>query len=291
MNLFKKIGQFILIIWKFIVQDWFTFLKWWGFVSFLATLTSAILASSYGSDMQSNIIQIGNILSIILLCILIIRIFLFVRKEFFINKELREMVNNPTPFDEYDFDKYSNIPLVGIIGLHDVGKTSLIEEILDLDRTKNSTTGKYIYVHGTLVKGSMKYMGFLDGTGGGSRNSIQLEIIRRINHLIIMLDHNESDKNIAPNNDRLDAHTEFTEQVIDEMNNRKIGVEKLFLLFNKNDLWEQNQQAERDKLIKFFQSKTKEFSSLYPQIKTMHFNTEENKYRKEIKKELSKIIS
>ena len=277
------------LIWDYFIQDLASSLKLWGFISFLLSLTSAGIYTCLGWEMPSVLLTLGVSILGLALLIFLWRLGSFVLKEFVQKRELRGMIKKPLPFDDYNFDKYSYIPIFGVIGIGDVGKTSLIEEILELDRTKDETRGKYVYIQDFLIDGEIKYIAFLDGTG--QRNSIQMEIVRKVQHLIILIDHNLSATDIRFNPDRKDEHSFFLENVRDEIQNGKINIDKLFLLFNKEDLWKQNPLEVKEEINKYFKEEISKFRHTFPELKAQIFNTEENHYRKKFLEDIKRILS
>jgi GTPase SAR1 family protein len=152
-------------------------------------------------------------------------------------------------------DKLDNIypPLfrLGVVGPSMVGKTTLLKRILQQVPLYQRTLEVHAYV-AVLQRSPILYLAMLDGPGQGFAD--QFNIASHADILCIILDHNASDHEKSINEDRIQEHLMFQQQLRWHLAKeaRKPSKEarkpsSVHLLLNKRDLWEDSSVTQVDK--------------------------------------------
>lgn len=132
---------------------------------------------------------------------------------------------------------------ISIIGIAGVGKTTLIEHLCRKKRSSTTTTGKpiaYIHNFSTTIN---KYAALLDAEGQSL--SKQLDLALESDILIILVDHNFSDRDTLIDDNRFLAHANFLIQLKDRLDTSNHKPSWIHLLLNKKDLWIKNSTQKR----------------------------------------------
>lgn len=142
-----------------------------------------------------------------------------------------------------------NPPLfkLGVVGPEMVGKTTLVNRILQQVPPCQRTQGVHAYVT-ALQTSPMRYLAMLDGPG--QMYADQFEIASHANILCIILDHHSSDSEKRIDENRIQSHMLFQEQLRGYLAKQPRKPICIHLLLNKQDLWDDNSvpTAEKEKL-------------------------------------------
>lgn len=144
---------------------------------------------------------------------------------------------------DIDWVKFWNprMTRIAIVGEADTGKTTTIENLLEIRHKNTSTLENKIYV-ANISNSSYKYIGFLDGPGQSPAAQNDLAILSDI--VVVMVDHNSSPVNTSLSQARLTDHKAYLRTLISRIKRDKISLKKVFLLANKHDLWRKLSEEE-----------------------------------------------
>ena len=162
-------------------------------------------------------------------------------------------------------EELPDTPRVAVLGIGNVGKTTLISSILQKEHQDETTYGKTSYI---LKLKDGKHVALLDGTG--QSHSTQNDNAINSSILLIILDHNESKSQPKLNSERLERHKEFLIVLKDRLQSRNHTPEWIHFLFNKKDLWDRSNRKEKEEIKLFFDQQVKNFQDIYPMVKLTH---------------------
>lgn len=128
-----------------------------------------------------------------------------------------------------------HIERIGIIGQTEVGKTTLIKNIIgEKYKTYKTTETVGAYIH-NFSNTKDKYGAILDGAG--QITAQQNQIASNSHILILMLDHNISSNSTSLDEERIEAHEQLIFQVYGELKLKQWTPKHILILINKKDLW------------------------------------------------------
>lgn len=143
---------------------------------------------------------------------------------------------------------------VGIVGVEQTGKSTLLNSIRPHEYPTRRTTRLYRHIV-TVPTIPDRYIVCLDA--GGFEDYQQFQVTSQSDFLFILVDHNISHDTSHVDPSRIDQHSAFLERVRNyirsgiEPTGRKISW--IHMLLNKKDLWESATEEDRRKLLDFFQ--------------------------------------
>ncbi|HMU05634.1 MAG TPA: GTPase domain-containing protein, partial [Saprospiraceae bacterium] len=122
-------------------------------------------------------------------------------------------------------------------GASESGKSTLVKRLISQPPENVRTSEVYATVF-VLQSVPQKYVALIDGDG--SQYYQQFKVAEYASSLIILLDHNISDKKIETNIDRIKEHDNFLYQLeaILKKDNKLSSLKYIHFLLNKRDLWE-----------------------------------------------------
>ena len=129
---------------------------------------------------------------------------------------------------------------LGIVGYTQSGKTTFLRQALHQEPGTTRTSKVYATIL-ALQSSPVTYVALLDGDG--EQLPQQFEVAEKADLLLVFLDHNQGDDNIAKSKERLEEHDRFMRQLEFYMSRRK-PLTHLHLVLNKRDLWERSKGAD-----------------------------------------------
>lgn len=185
---------------------------------------------------------------------------------------LSELIGKEIPLSQIN-NTFPEIIKVGIIGLSNVGKTTLSEAFLQKEREDRRTQEMHVYI--TSNKSiPLIYFGFIDGSGNSF--SDQFKVVNNSNNLIIMLDHSGIDNSNKLDKNRLLKAENFLDQMRINLQREKINLNSIFILLNKQDLWKNLVKNDLDFLIQWFDNESEKWSNSGYAEKTYKFHHSNN---------------
>jgi len=170
--------------------------------------------------------------------------------------------------------KLSFLKRISILGIGNVGKTTLVENICRNENQNTLTQGSGAFVTNFSGKSS-KYAAMLDASGQSM--ALQNDIALEANILIILLDHNSSDKDRKINQARMDRHDDFLSLLKDRLETRGHSPLWIHFLLNKDDLWANLKKTEKQRLTVWFEKHVTSFKSSFPRTEVSHSNHSNSK--------------
>lgn len=146
---------------------------------------------------------------------------------------------------------------VGIIGHQGTGKTTFLNATVARNSVKQQTAKPYGQFVSIPDSSPPKSIVLIDSVG--SKEHIQFMVQSMATNLIFMIDHNESDTEINARKDRLANHITLAEQVIHTATDNGVIIDKILIIANKSDLWQQDAVAAEetnvaaDTILRMFQ--------------------------------------
>jgi|GEM_PF-7019744 GTPase SAR1 family protein len=156
---------------------------------------------------------------------------------------------------------------ISILGIGNVGKTTLVENICRNENQNTLTQGSGAYITNFSNKLN-KYAALLDASGQSM--SLQNDIALEANILIILLDHNSSSVDRKINQARMDKHDDFLLLLKDRLQTKEHSPSWIYFLLNKDDLWSMLSKNERQMLTGWFEKHVSDFKSLFPRTEVSH---------------------
>lgn len=137
------------------------------------------------------------------------------------------------PIDLADRDAIiADLPLVGLIGLHSSGKTSMLNALRAEQAVPSATETATINVIGLPNSGNP--VGLVDSVGSVIEN--QFEVVDASKLLIFFVDHNEKlHRRLSAQ--RLSSHMSFASELIARQNYQNRSPLDVILVLNKSDIW------------------------------------------------------
>jgi len=135
---------------------------------------------------------------------------------------------------------------LGVVGYTQAGKTTFIERALDRPGLATRTNRVYATVLALQTRPT-KYVALLDADG--HQYAQQFVVAENADFLIVFVDHNSGSDDLAISRERQDDHTRFLDQLQGCLTRRE-RPQRLHLLLNKRDLWEQSEST--DQLLEWF---------------------------------------
>ena len=99
---------------------------------------------------------------------------------------------------------------------------------------KDRTQELRAYVFG-VNQDPLRFLAVLDGAGEAYHQ--QFDITSKADFLVVVLDHNRSDKEVEIEPGRRDDHVDFSAQLIRYLREKENSISRIELLLNKKDLW------------------------------------------------------
>lgn len=167
-------------------------------------------------------------------------------------------------------DIYPPLFKIGIIGIQKAGKSALLNNLCQLsddqkETGKNSIDTKqlYVYIHSFYIpvksNHSPRVVGLLDGPGDNDSLFLQNDIAKTADLIIIVLDHKKYHDTDEGKIDkaRLEEQDEFLNSMYKFLNYNRSSentIQSIHFLLNKRDIWEKQNDQEKQKLINWFDS-------------------------------------
>jgi hypothetical protein len=154
-------------------------------------------------------------------------------------KQREKHHNNVISLNDLDYKYWScHLYRVGVVGINGSGKTAVKSGLRGMLAFERRT--KHITVHVFRLDNKKDiFAALIDGRGADKdERAQQMSITDVCEILIVIFDHNFSDKLSDVSQDRLAEHTRFTEQLRKRLAKRADNhLLKIYLLINKKDLW------------------------------------------------------
>jgi hypothetical protein len=142
------------------------------------------------------------------------------------------------------------VPAIGIIGPAAVGKTTLMNGMLQFPTPGAQSTTQRVTAHvSPVLRESATYFAIIDGRGDSFAQ--QFEVAEHSDIILLLLDHNDLNKR-HPNDNRLAAHANFGDQLREFLNDHRDRPKQVHLLLNKKDLWIAADSADQTKIKDMF---------------------------------------
>lgn len=164
-----------------------------------------------------------------------------------------DLVGRRLPLDQLD-NVHPPLPKLGIVGPSMVGKSTLLNVILTQPPPDERTQGVHTYV-APLQTNPVQYVAIIDG--GGQMLADQFSVAAPADILCIVLDHHRSNSEKNVDKQRLTEHSLFQEQLRGYLATQRNKLAWVHLLLNKQDLWKDAPDQERQSLLEFLLSEVK----------------------------------
>ncbi len=198
------------------------------------------------------------------------------------NENLQKVSNEQISLQELK-KNYNFLKKISIIGLGNVGKTTLIEHICRIENKKVLTQGAVAYITNLSVKRN-KFVAFLDASGQSQSRQNDLALESEI--IIILLDHSDSDTINRIDSGRLETQKSFIFLLVDRLRTREHKPKAIFLLLNKRDLWIRNSDVKKTNLFNFFNETKNIIKQEFPNSSVIDIH-----YSNSITSDCSKLIN
>ncbi len=167
---------------------------------------------------------------------------------------------------------YPKPKLIGIIGISNAGKSTLINKIRQSNNIPKRTTSNTCFIILDRNKHN-SYLAILDGPGDNFPN--QTEIIAKSDILILMVDHNLNESEIGVDNQRISKLTDYNFQYKNSIVKEGREIMQVHLLLNKKDQWDNNDDITVLELTNWFNAEAEKFRQV-PLIKSVTFQFHSN---------------
>lgn len=232
----------------------------------------------------------------IVMAILTVSVLILIARAFYKNwqkkniclKYLSENTGKKLELEDLEGQCFDYVLRVGIVGEASVGKTTLIENLVGEENTKEVTYDRSGYVY-RLDSGTDRFAVLLDGQGQSRAQQNDIAISSDV--LVILLDHNDSHQEFFVRDRRLQDHRDFLIVLRDRLKNSKHYPLRVLFLLNKQDLWSRASNFDKSKLKSFLdeeKGKYIEFARSSKGIKSMYFSNYATSFLTKIRKELKK---
>lgn len=172
-------------------------------------------------------------------------------------------------------NNFSDITKISILGLGNVGKSTLIESLCNISNKNQVTQGRWAYLK-KFSRESITKTAILDASGQSTSQQNDIAILS--NFLIILLDHNESSVKQDVNMGRISNHEDFLRLLLDKLNNAKDYYPHWVLfLMNKKDTRLTLSKTDKGFINEKLNVWVTKFSSSFPlaQITFDHYSNKE----------------
>ncbi len=139
-----------------------------------------------------------------------------------------------------DAKQLRDVMFVALVGPSRVGKSTLLERLINKSPGNRRTTAAGFVVVPLAVKGQT-LVAVLDGAGDLFHQQFAVADLSHV--LLVVLDHNSSDQQPAVRDERLAEHAEFLRQLHTHVGAASSKPRWVHLLTNKADLWDADKEA------------------------------------------------
>ena len=158
-----------------------------------------------------------------------------------------------------EIDKYHpRIMRLGVLGVSSTGKTTFANGLRSKPMPNRRTQTLSVKIFSTNNNPN-KYIGIIDGPG--NLTSDQFQVLKNSEVIIVMLDHNSSREEISVNQSRLDLQKQFLFQLKNYIHRNNLEPQKILLVLNKKDLWNQLSDADKDSLTNWFENEVQDWEN------------------------------
>lgn len=154
-------------------------------------------------------------------------------------KSASELVGTSVPIQVLDEIDHPILKL-GIVGSSQSGKTTFLQQVLQQPPETTRTHKVYAAIV-ALQTTPVTYIALIDGDG--EQFAHQFEVVENADFILIFLDHNLGDANVAKSKERIDEHDRFIKQLEFHLKQRK-QIARVHLVLNKRDLWEKSKSSD-----------------------------------------------
>ncbi len=181
-------------------------------------------------------------------------------------------------------DVYPPLLRVGVVGYTGVGKSTLVERLMQVP-PRNRVTEEVYAIVVSLQTNPPTFAAFLDGSGTAFHQ--QFKVISEASSLIILMDHAGGRTRTSLTKTRLEKQREFLEQIRNYMqDNGSASPIYIHFLLNKKDLWEESKYT---KLLDLWLKKIVEDWRNYNISKNVSFSYHTNMEADDISRIITKI--
>ena len=148
-----------------------------------------------------------------------------------------EVVGKKIELEELD-SILIHVPVIGLLGVHEVGKTTFLNAVFHRTEPKRRTAKPYAVVVQLPDTEPASFAALVDSVGERYEN--QFQVILKSEVACIFLDHNPSDSlgDVAGN--RIDDEQHFLDQLVLTRRANTHGADRAIVVQNKSDLWAAN---------------------------------------------------
>lgn len=133
------------------------------------------------------------------------------------------------------------IPRVGLLGVHEVGKTTFLDAVLHRREPKRRTAKPYAVVVQLPGTGAPRFAAIIDSVGERYEN--QFRVMNTSNIVCLFLDHNATATDSTRARDRIRDEQNFIDQLVLARREAGRGADRAVVVENKEDLWRNDQRA------------------------------------------------
>lgn len=148
-----------------------------------------------------------------------------------------EVVGKKIELEELD-SILSHVPIVGLLGVHEVGKTTFLNAVLHKTEPKRRTAKPYAVVIQLPDAEPGSFIAIVDSVGERYEN--QFQVILKSDVVCIFLDHNPSDAISDVAGNRINDEQHFLDQIVLTRRANTRGADRAVIVQNKTDLWNGN---------------------------------------------------
>ena len=163
------------------------------------------------------------------------------------------------------------ISKAGFLGASRVGKTTLLSHIA----VRPNPNVRTDHISVTVISSQtspQKYLALFDGAG--QKFTQQFKILDSADVLLIFVDHNDGDNDVAIDETRMAMHLSFVDQLRDHITSNGIKVSHVHFVLNKSDLWMKS--GDVDKIQHWFNKLVDDWnkSGIAPSTRAAHSNND-----------------
>jgi hypothetical protein len=154
--------------------------------------------------------------------------------------------DKPVKLNDLNHEYWScHIYRIAVVGIKRAGKTEIKAKLRNKLAGDRDTESIETHIFELDAKNKI-FVALLDGRGADSdERRQQFAIAERSEVLLVVVDHNESDKLSTISDTRLEDHKSFLEELFKHLGHKRRDnkLEKIFFLLNKKDGWEVDGRA------------------------------------------------
>lgn len=138
----------------------------------------------------------------------------------------------------------SDTPRAGLVGLENAGKSTFIDAAISRKSENKQTEKPYAQFINVPDTDPAKSIIILDSVGGRSHVQFHIQSVSR--SVAFFFDHADTISEAKFDTDRARRHSELAEQLIHSARDGGIVVDHLFIVANKSDLWQSDENSVRE---------------------------------------------